>query len=83
MVFSCPAPNMNSSNILSYLILKARRFYPWKNKFERVMQSDGQECLWQKAKNKRDEVKLLHKMGLFINDSVPWYQKGRDLKCYA
>lgn len=44
-----PKTNMNSSNVLSYLILTTRRFYPWKNKFERVMQSDGQEkWLWQK-----------------------------------
>lgn len=30
------------------------------------MRSDEQEWLWQKAKDNRDELKLLHKMGLFI-----------------
>jgi len=50
-VFSPSKNNMNSSIVLSYLILTTRRFYSWKKKFEKVMQSNGQEKWpWQKKK---------------------------------
>lgn len=42
-----------------------------KNKFERVMQSDGQEKWPRQKKKNRDEMKLLPKMGLFRNDTRP------------
>lgn len=82
MGFPPPKNNMSSSNVLSYLILTTRRFYPWKNKFKRVMQSDGQEK-WPgggggKKKN-RDQIKLLDNTGLFRHKAMILWSRQREM----